>query len=97
MDSIAVHPIVTLYIWLGVSALLVLFALIARFYERLSGERTYYFLFFLAITLLAGASMRQITRDQLAGDALADLLTAAGGALVGALCLHIYRLMIRGR
>lgn len=97
MGSITVHQIVTLYIWLGVSALLVLLALIARFYERLSGERTHYLYFALAIALLAGASMRQIARDQLTGDALADLLAAAGGVMMGALCLHIYRLMIRGR
>lgn len=97
MGSITVHQFMTLYIWLGVSALLVLLALIARFYERLSGERTHYFYFALAIVLLAGASMRQIARDQLTGDALADLLAAAGGVMMGALCLHIYRLMIRGR
>ena len=28
---------------------------------------------------------------------LGDLLAAAGGVMMGALCLHIYRLMIRGR
>ncbi len=97
MGSITVHGMVTLYTWLGVSALLVVLALIARFYERLSGERTHYLLFALAIALLAGASFRQTVRDQLTGDALADLLAAAGGAITGALCIHIYRLMIRGR
>jgi len=97
MGSITIHQIVTLYVWLGVSALLVLLALIARFYEHLSGERTHYLLFALAIALLAGASIRQTVRDQLTGDALADLLAAAGGAIMGALCIHIYRLMIRGR
>ena len=50
-----------------------------------------------AIAVLAGASIRQTVRDQLIGDARADLLAAAGGAITGALCIHIYRLMIRGR
>ena len=45
MDSVSAHQLLILYSWFGLSALVFLMALIARFYERLSGQRTYYRLF----------------------------------------------------
>jgi hypothetical protein len=96
MDSLSAHQFLTLYIWFGLSALVFLMALIARFYERLSGQRTYYQFFVVPVTGFAGAAIRMAAFDQVVGDVLADLFLMAGGVSLGVLCLHVYRLMTSG-
>ena len=97
MGSVSIHQFLTLYIWFGLSALLALMALIARFYERLSGKRTYYQLFMVPALAFAGATIRLAQLDHVAGDALADALLLAGGVSLIALCAHVYRLMTSGQ
>jgi hypothetical protein len=97
MDSVSAHQLLILLSWFGLSALVFLMALIARFYERLSGQRTYYGLFAVPVLAFAGASVRLTALDQLAGDAWADVLLLIGGGTLAALCLHVYRRMTSGR
>lgn len=93
----SLHAFLTFYSWLGLSALIVLMALIARFYERLSGERTYYRWFALPVLTLTGAALQQARLDQITGDPVIDALGLTGGVSLGIVCLHVYRRMTSGR
>lgn len=97
MGDVSIHQLVTIYTWFGMSALFFLMALIARFYERLSGQRTYYWLFALPLIAFALATVIFTRQDVITGDALGDLLLFAGGLTLGVLCLRIYQLMTSGR
>jgi hypothetical protein len=58
MESVSAHQFLMIYTWFALTALVFLMALIARFYERLSGERTYYRLFGVPVVAFAGATVR---------------------------------------
>ena len=97
MESVSAHQFLTIYMWFGLTALIFLMALIARFYERLSGKRTYYQFFGVPIVAFAGATVRLVGVDQVVGDVWADAFLLVGGMTLAALCLHVYRLMTSGR
>jgi hypothetical protein len=97
MDQISLHQFLTIYTWFGLSALIFLLALIARFYERLSSQRTYYQLFVLPVITFAGATIRLSSLDQVTGDSWGDGLLLISGIILAALCLHVYRRMTSGR
>ena len=97
MGDVSIHQIATISIWFGLSALLFLMALIARFYERLSGQRTYYWLFSIPVVTLAIATIVMTHQDIVAGHVVADMFLLISGIALGALCLHVYRLMTSGR
>lgn len=97
MNSLSLHQVFTVYVWFGLGAVLGLMALIARFYERLSGQRTYYQLFAVPILALAGATVQYSRLDQVTGDPLGDICLFVAGASLTALCVHVYRLMTSGR
>ncbi len=97
MNDISLHQILTIYVWFGMSVLVFLLALIARFYERLSGQRTYYQFFSVPVIALAGATIRLVSIDQLTGDSWGDGLLIVGGVSLAALCVHVYRRMTSGR
>jgi hypothetical protein len=94
---VSLHQILTIYAWFGLGSLLFLMALIARFYERLSGERTYYQWFVVPVIAFAGATIREAQLDQVTGDITTDLLLLIGGVSLAVLCVHIYHRMTRGR
>ena len=95
--SISIHQFLTIYAWFGLSALLCLLMLIARFYEQLSGKRTYYQFFAVPVLAFAVATIRQAQLDRVTGDAWVDLGLLVAGVTVGTLCIHVYRLMTSGR
>lgn len=97
MNDFSLHQLLSIYIWFGLSALLFLLALIARFYERLSGEHTYYRLLAVPAVLFSVALLRLAGLDRLVGDTWGDVLLLVGGASLTALCLHVYHLMTSGR
>jgi hypothetical protein len=97
MESVSAHQFLTIYTWFALTALVFLMALIARFYERLSGERTYFRYFSVPIVAFAGATVRMVGTDQVVGDMWADAFLLIGGMALAALCLHMYRLMTSGR
>lgn len=96
MDSPSIHQFLTIYTWFGLAALLFLIALIARKYEQLSKERTYYQLFVLPVIAFAVAAVQQTHRDRVVGDALGDVMMLIGGVMLAAVCVHMYHLMTRG-
>lgn len=96
MDSPSIHQFLTIYTWFGLAALLCLIALIARKYEQLSKERTYYQLFVLPGLAFAVAAVAQTYSDRVVGDVVGDVMLLVGGVLLAAICLHVYHLMTRG-
>lgn len=97
MDSNSAHQLLTIYTWFGLSAFIFLMALIARFYQRLSSQRTYYQLFIIPVVAFAAATIRFSSQDRITGDILGDSMLLVGGASLAVLCLHMYRLMTSGR
>ncbi len=86
-----------LYIWFPLAALLFMLLLIARFYEKFSGEQTYFKLFTLPIVLFGAATVRYASINRMAGDLWADALMAVGGVILIVMCLLLYRRMTAGR
>lgn len=69
--------------------------MVARLYQMVSGKRTYFWAFAVPIVLLGISSARYAFTDQLAGDALADAVSALGGIVLLGLCTFLYTWMIR--
>jgi len=97
MSDLSLHQFLTIYGWFGLTAFIFLMGLIARFYERLSNQKTYYRLFAVPVIAFAGATIRLSSLDQVSGDIWGDGFLVVGGVSLAALCIHIYRLMTSGR
>ena len=88
----------TLYSWTILVVILVFLFLIARFYERKSGQRSHYAYFFIPALLFLVASIRYaFGTDDLAGDAWGDGLFFVGGGVLAALSTLLFRLMMGGK
>lgn len=98
--------ILIVYSWI-VAAILVFFLfLIARFYELRFGQRSYYQLLLIPLSLFVAAAIWDafFVNDQ-TGDPLLDfvgatgpdLLLLVGGLLLLILCYSLYRTMMGGR
>lgn len=94
MISLSINQFLALFLWFPLAALLSFLLLIARFYQKFSGERTYSRLFLVPVALFGGAAVRYASIDQVIGDPLGDILQAAAGVVLIALCLKLYQLMI---
>lgn len=97
MTLSTVHQALNVIGWLLLAGLALMLALIARFYEQLAAQRTYYQLFAVPVLLFGGAAVRMSTENTVAGDSWVDLLLLAGGLTLAMLCFHMYRLMTSGR
>jgi hypothetical protein len=71
--------------------------LIARFYQKFSGEQTLFRLFILPLAIFGASAVRYASVEYIAGDTLADLLSGIGGAFLLILSLRLYQLMILKR
>ena len=97
MSASALSQLLILYTWFVLAGVLAFLLLIARFYEKFSGQRTHFRLYLMPILLFGAAAVRYASIDQVAHDPYGDLLTASGGTLLAVLCLHLYRRMLSGR
>lgn len=97
MTTTALSQLLLLYTWFALAAVLFFLLLIARFYEKFSGERTYFRLFLVPMLLFGAAAVRYSSIDRIAHDALGDLFLAAAGLLLAWLCVRLYRRMTAGR
>lgn len=68
-------------------------ALIARFYENLSGTETYYRFFAIPVLTFGVAIARYVSVGRWSGDWLGDLLTSITGILLAGLCYELYKQM----
>ncbi len=85
MTAITAHQTLTILSWFAIAILLVILLLIARFYENVSGERTYFWLFGAPIVFWGMASARYAFLGEVSGDPLGDVLWLAGGLLLAGL------------
>jgi hypothetical protein len=94
MIAVLLGRIAALYSGLAAAALLVLLALIARFYQRQAHVRSGYPVFLLPALALLLAGTRYATLDgQISGDLAADLLRLGGGACLIGWGAYLLRLM----
>jgi hypothetical protein len=87
-----------LYIWLGVSALLVFLYRIAHFYQVTTGLRSHFRFFLIPATLfIAGTVQYLIIDNGFTGDVLGDLLFFLGGISLSLVGYYLLKLMTGGR
>ncbi len=88
----------TIYNWGVVAVLLIFQFLIARFYEKKSGQRSYYIVFLIpALLFLVAAARYAFWTGDLAGDIWGDSLLFVGGGILAALSAFLFRLMMGGK
>ena len=93
-----INSALTLYNWGAVAVLLMFQFLIARFFERKSGERSYYAIFLIpALLFLVAAARYAFWVDDVAGDVWGDSLLLVGGGILAILSALLFRLMMRGK
>jgi hypothetical protein len=92
-----VDSALSLYIWVGLTALMIFLYRIARFYQTTSGRRSYYQLFLIPIGLLLAGGLRYASLNIIVGDALGDLLMIGGGLSLIGLGYYMLKLMTGGR
>ncbi|MHB8624917.1 MAG: hypothetical protein ACYDBJ_03630 [Aggregatilineales bacterium] len=95
--TITLDQALTIYIWFLLAIVLGILLLIARFYQRIAHEQTYYPAFVVPIVLFGLASARDASINQIGGDPLADGLWFVGGVALIGLCMYLYHLMTMGR
>ena len=92
------NRVLTIYNWGIVVILLIFQFLIARFYEKKSGQRSYYALFLIPALLFLIASLRYAFGVcDLAGDVWGDGLLFMGGGILVVLSTLLFRLMMGGK
>lgn len=95
MENLALSQFLSLYNWFTIAALLVFLLLIARFYQKFSGERTRYIMFAVVIIMFGVATVRYTSLRRVSGDLVADMLSFIGGGLLMILSMHLYYIMTR--
>ena len=97
MENLALSQFLSLFSWFVVAALLFFVLLIARFYQKFSGEPTYFLLFGVVILFLGISTVRYASLRRVSGDMIADSLSFVGGALLLVLSIQLYRKMSQGK
>jgi hypothetical protein len=97
MDPVALHQFLALYSWFPLVAILAFMLLIGRFYQRFSGERTYFWLFVLPMVLFGAASVRYAGQRVLFNDPVTALVSLVAGLVLVALVLRLHQRMMRDK
>jgi hypothetical protein len=92
-----VSSVFSLYIWIGLTVLMIFLYRIARFYQTTSGRRSYYQFFLVPIVLLLIGGLRYASLGIFVGDGLADVLMIVGGLSLIGLGYTMLKLMTGGR
>jgi len=79
VGGLSLNQFLTIYTWFPLAALILFLFLIARFYEKFSGQKTYFRLFILPIVFFGASAVRSASNDVITEDVAASLLAAAGG------------------
>jgi len=90
----AFNQFIILYGWFLLVGLIVFLMLIARFYQRFAGEKTYYQLFLIPMMLFG---VQIVRRANFSRDPFGSLSAALGGVVLLALSIILYRRMTHGR
>jgi hypothetical protein len=94
VSSVSLHQFLVLYTWFPLAALLLFLLLIARFYEKFSGIRTYFWLYTLPLAGLGVVAVRYAGIPVVFDDTLAALLSFISGVVLLFLSMHLYRVML---
>lgn len=97
MNTLSLNQFLMLYTWFPLAALLIFLLLIARFFERFSGVKTYFRLFLLPLIFFGAAAVRYAGTDHMAGDLAADAVMGVAGLVLLGLSLRLYWVMIYRR
>lgn len=97
MLPLSLHQALVLYGWFPLAALLFFVLLIARVYQKFSGQNTYFRLYLVPIVLFGAGAARAAGLEPQQADILADLLFAGGGLVLLALIALLYRRMMVSR
>ncbi|MGJ3237675.1 MAG: hypothetical protein ACFE0Q_03115 [Anaerolineae bacterium] len=93
-DLSSLHQFLVLYTWFPLAILLAFLLLIARFYQKFSGEQTFYWGYMLVIALYGALFVRIASAGMLITDIIADVISlVAGGLLVSLVCLLAFRML----
>ncbi len=94
MVSLSIQQFLMLYIWFPLVVILLFLFLIARFYEKFSGSRTFFRWLLTPIVLFGMACVRYASLDQIAGDWLANLLFGISGLIIIGFCGRLFQVMV---
>jgi hypothetical protein len=97
METASLVQLLSIVAWFPVAVLLALFMLIARFYQKQTGELTYFPLFGVPIVCFGLAAAQEARTNQIFSDPIGDVLLFAGGVILVVLCVLLYRKMTSGR
>lgn len=95
MTALSLHQILTILAWFLIAVLIGFLALIARFYEDLSCERTLYRWFALPVVCFGIGSARYAFDNAVSADLLANALWISGGVVLTLLSIRLFVLMTR--
>jgi hypothetical protein len=95
MMALSLHQILTITAWFLAAMLIGFLALIARFYEDLTCERTLYRWFALPVVCFGIGSARYAFDNAISADFVANALWVAGGIVLVMLAIRLYLMMIR--
>ncbi len=90
MSNVSLHQLLVLFTWFPLAVLLSFLLLIGRFYQKFSGERTYFWFYFLCIILFGALFVRIASMNFPQSDFLADGLSLIAGSLLLFLSLLLY-------
>lgn len=94
MSSVSLHQFLAIYTWFPLAAIFFFMLLIARFYQKFSGERMYFWYFALPIVLFGVVSVRYAGLGELTGDAFAGVIGLGAGVVLMMLSLHMSARML---
>ncbi len=97
MTAITFHQALSILTWFLITVLLVFLLLIARFYQKMTGERTYFWSFGAPIVLFGVAAARDAFNDRVGGDGVSNVMWFAGGVMLAGMCIYLYNLMTANR
>jgi hypothetical protein len=97
LNDVSLHQFLVLYTWFPLSALLFFLLLIARFYQRFSGVRTYYWAYVLVVVLFGLMAVRDAGAGLVLGDLLTDAFSILGGGILLFLTILLQLHMTRQR
>lgn len=97
MTVITPNQILLLYSWFPLAAVIAILLLIARFYQKFSGDRTGYMLYLIPLVLFGAGVVRYASIDQIAGDTLGDIFMGTAGFVLLLLSIWLYHQMTSGR
>lgn len=94
MNVFSLHQFLVLFAWFPLAALLLLMLLIGRFYQKFSGERTYYRLYVIPLVLFGAGSVRSAGISPNTPDMLVNILSFLAGAVLLVLAVRLYQRML---